>query len=241
LDRFRVFCTDLHQAVGHVGSDDEAVRRLFARAARWHHFMRAGSGRALSDREQRGLFAELTVLQELAAPAIGMAEAVAAWRGPFREHQDFVAKGYRVEVKSTEPQSPRAFEVSSERQLDQASVDGDRLSLAFVEISRADGYGGESLAELVAAIRHECERTSQAVRADFDARLAASGYTDQDVYDVARWEAREPAAFEVDAAFPAIRASELPSSITRVRYTCDLSGVELRPVHNPFHNTREND
>jgi hypothetical protein len=241
LDLFKVFCDDLHQAIGHLRSDDEAVARLFVRAARWHHFMRAGSGRSLSDREQRGLYAELTVLRVLAAPSIGMGAAVTAWRGPFREQQDFISDGYRVEVKATALDTPRMFEVNSERQLDRALLEGDVLSLALIAICQADGDGGESLAELVAAIRRDCDAAGSAVRLSFEERLAASGYGDDEPYSNVRWDARAPVVFDVDTGFPAICASALPSSVTRVRYTCDLAGLELTAVQRPFGSPREND
>ena len=238
-DLFKVFCDDLHEAIGHVASDEEAVQRLFTRAARWHHFMRSGSGRVLSDREQRGLFAELSVLREVAAPAIGIVAAVGAWRGPFGDQQDFAIEGRRLEVKSTEPSSPRSFEVSSERQLDYAATDGDTLALALVEVARVGSDEGESLAELVAAIREDCERAAPAALAAFDGRLAASGYCQNDAYEIARWDVWSLSIVKVDGRFPAIRASELPPSITHVRYTCDLAGVELQTVHNPFQATSE--
>jgi hypothetical protein len=235
-DLFRVLCCDLVDAVGGLSSDQVAVQRLMERAYRWHHLLRSGGKRLLSEREQRGLFAELLVLREIAFPAIGVALAVEAWRGPYGEHQDFRIRGHRLEVKSTDSAGPRAFGVNSEYQLDLESVEGDAVSLALVELATADSAAGdgESLVEIVGSVRGSCDVAGSRTRSELEQRLLAAGYADEHAYEAVRWSSKPVLVVTVDSEFPAIRASLLPAGISAVRYECDLGGHRIRVADAPF-------
>lgn len=235
-DLFKVFCDDLIAVVGHLPSDIDAGYRLMERSFRWHYLLRSNSKRSLSELEQRGLLAELIVLRDVVIPAIGVESAISAWCGPFGAHQDFLIPGFRLEVKSTEPFNPRKFSVSSEYQLDRASSGGDVVSLALVEIERCTGGGsdGETLADLVDSIRRICHAVGVSASAEYEQRLLASGFFDDDVFRVIRWSYKAPWLVDVDIDFPSIRATALPSSVSGVRYDCDLGGFELTQARYPF-------
>ncbi len=239
-DLFRVLCDDLILTVGNVAGGQAAVRRLMERSYRWHHLLRASGRRHLSELEQRGLIAELIVLRDAAIPAIGTESAIAAWHGPFGALQDFLLPGFRVEVKSTEPRSPRKFSVSSEHQLDRAGAGGDVVSLALVEIAHSDdfGHGGETLVEIVNSIRGLCDRAGVRVSCDYEQRLLAAGVSDDCVSQAAKWSYKAPLFVDVGIDFPAIVASTLPTSVSGVKFDCDLSGISLRQALCPFGDLR---
>ncbi len=235
-DLFKVLCDDLIGSVANVSSDRDAVRRLMERSYRWHHLLRSSSKRLLSEREQRGLIAELIVLRDIAIPALGAEAAVNAWRGPIGAQQDFLVPGFRVEVKATEPQAPRKFTVSSEHQLDRDGAGGDAVALALVEIARShDGsMVGETLAELVEAIRQVCAAVGSQASLGFEQRLNAAGFADDEPYSAIRWATKTPLLIDVGIDFPVISATALPAAISRVSYDCDLGGIDARIVLHPF-------
>jgi hypothetical protein len=235
-DVFKVLCDDLVSVIGQLTSDEDAVCRLMERSFRWHHLLRSTSRRLLSELEQRGLVAELVVLRDVAIPAIGVESAIAAWRGPFGAHQDFVIPGFRLEVKSTEPLNPRKFSVSSEHQLDRAGAGADVISLALVEIARSTDIdvAGETLAELVDSIRVICSTAGAIASTEYEQRLMAAGFSDDGVYRATRWTFRAPLLIDVDINFPSIGATALPAAVSGVSYDCDLGGFEVRPAPNPF-------
>ena len=235
VDLFTVLCEDLVKSVGHLHSDREALGRLFERARRWHYLLRGG-GRLMTDQQQRGLVAELAVLREMAIPSVGAEAAVAAWRGPFGEAQDFRIASHRMEVKATESERPRAFRVSSEYQLDPSSTDGDALWLVLVEVCSQAGEAaaGDALPELVEATRKAVGPENSFVRSEFEQRLCAAGYSDEPGYHSQRWTSSQPVVIAVDADFPSIRASELPEGISGVRYSCDLVSRSFSVASNPF-------
>ncbi len=235
-DLFKVLCDDLIYVVGNLDTDHDAALRLMERSYRWHYLLRSSSRRLLSEREQRGLIAELSFLRDMAMPSIGVAAAVDAWRGPLGAHQDFQVSGFRVEVKSTDPEAPRSFSVSSEHQLDPSGTEGDAVSLALIEIARSEDCAevGETLTELVESIRRLCDAAGQCTRLEYEQLLSAAGYMDDDSYCTTKWSARSAFVIEVDNDFPAIRASALPSGIRGVRYECDLGCTNVKQVQFPF-------
>ncbi len=235
-DLFKVLCDDLIAAIGHLLSDNDAICRLVERSFRWHHLLRSNSRRSLSELEQRGLVAELIVLREVAIPAIGVESAISAWQGPLGAHQDFLIPGFRLEVKSTEPRNPRKFSVSSEHQLDRAGAGGDVVSLAIVEIARGTGggSGGETLVDLVDSVRRIAAAAGGGAAAEYEQRLMAAGFLDDDVYRVTSWVFRAPLLIDVGIDFPSISATSLPAAVSGVSYDCDLGGIEVRRVPYPF-------
>jgi hypothetical protein len=239
-DLFRVLCDDLIGAIGNVASGQDAVRRLMERSYRWHHLLRSSGRRLLSEPEQRGLLAELIVLRDVAMPTIGTESAIAAWHGPLGAHQDFLLPGYRVEVKSTEPQNPRKFSVSSEHQLDRAGAGGDVVSLALVEIARSDEFAavGETLVEVVDSIRRLCESAGGRASLEYEQRLIAAGFTDDHAYQATKWTFKAPLLIDVGVDFPSIGATALPASVSRVSYDCDLGGIGVRQAPCPFGDLR---
>ncbi|WKZ15497.1 MAG: PD-(D/E)XK motif protein [Candidatus Jettenia caeni] len=80
----------------------ESAKRVLAR---WRRFWGQLPRTLLTREEMLGMFAELWFLFVWLHPAVGLAEAVRRWRGPFGSRHDFEWAGKSVEVKATT--SPR--------------------------------------------------------------------------------------------------------------------------------------
>jgi hypothetical protein len=236
VDLFTILCDDLIQATGALLTDEDAAIRLIERSRRWHLLLRGGGRGLLNEQAQRGLIAELVFLRDHVIDHLGEDAGIAAWHGPFGAAQDFHSCGHRIEVKATEQDSTRSFKVSSEQQLDPHDVDGDRLWLALLEITRhsADSGYGDTLPDFIESIRSKFGLPDHHASREFEQKLLASGYEDFPEYEANRWEVGNPIILPVDASFPSLQGSKLPASVSHVRYTCDLSRESIASEPNPF-------
>ncbi|MFJ3505298.1 PD-(D/E)XK motif protein [Streptomyces sp. NPDC090135] len=193
-----------------------------------------GQGPLSAEREV-GLFGELVTLRSLIS-CLGPEEAVGGWLGPGAEEHDFSLAETDLEVKSTLSEN-REHWISSLTQL-VPTVDKP-LSLISHQFTVAGTGQGKTLAELVAEVR---VMVGDAVVADFDRRLAATGWRTAPGGDNGRrFRSRtSPMLYLVDETFPCLTpasladAGVLTSSITEVRYRLDLSAVLPSP-HAPSH------
>src|SRR3546814_15120322 len=86
----------------------------------------------LSIEEVRGLFAEIVFLTELIDRQMSSSDAVEAWLGPERSHQDFIFGNTAVEVKSLSGAERSSVRISSEDQLESLN---DALFLRVYRLS----------------------------------------------------------------------------------------------------------
>ena len=83
-------------------------------------------------------------------------DAVEAWLGPERSHQDFIFGNTAVEVKSLSGAERSSVRISSEDQLESLN---DALFLRVYRLSSlADAAGARSLNEIVTAVGHGSAR-----------------------------------------------------------------------------------
>lgn len=203
---------------------------LLDRLDRWHRLVDLAPAGLLSDRELRGLLAELLFLEQVAKPRLGLPDGITAWHGPFGAPQDFVMPGLVVEVKAARPGIPRV-KISSLDQLDAGDV---RLVLAVATIGSAGGTeaGAFTPSGLVARIRELAGATGLA-RAMFDDRLAISGWTDRPAYDSLHLMLGGFAFYAVAPGFPALRRASVPAGILGATYDIDLSACGAFRIASP--------
>lgn len=188
---------------------------------RWRQLLEKERPSLMSAEELGALFAELLVLEQLAAidPA-----ALSSWRGPERDLHDFVCGPIDIEVKSTRSAVASVIEVSDLRQLD--STPGVKLYLAFHRIHMAPGRG-RSVPALVDDLRELGLDESELFR-----RLLEYGYDQRDSerYVDLTFELLEERWYVVDDAFPRLVPSAfLPGhpkpEVKKIRYAVDISGA----------------
>lgn len=180
--------------------------------------------RRLSSEQQLGLTGELLLARHLlrSAPERNVLDW---WLGPLAEQHDFALPDADIEVKTTTAER-RMHVISGTGQL--RPNPGRRLWLVSIQLTRAGGADGISLAGLVAQVRTQlAEHTSR-----FTEHLAALGWSDDDtdLYHDRFLLRSAPAAYLVDEDFPALTPERLASAVphsdlvSAVSYRIDVSG-----------------
>jgi len=184
----------------------------------------------LSDEQQIGLLGELWWLRRLAA-ALGWATAVDAWKGPDAEEHDFSLVAADIEVKTT-LSDKRVHVIGS---LTQLVPTGSRpLFVLSLQLTGAGAGPGESLADVVHAVRGGVMDESEAARRRLDQQLEHAGWRDEHAVHYRRQFVLRapPSLVPVDDACPAITPGTLhhlgPDKLARlvqVAYRVDLTGL----------------
>lgn len=170
----------------------------------------------LSESQQLGLVGELLVLRELldAAPE---ADVLDSWLGPASEQHDFAFADFDAEIKTTLSERRRHM-ISGTGQL-RPNL-GRPLWLVSIQLTRAGGRTGDSLAGLVAGMYDRLADHSR-----FAEALHGLGWRDEDadLYDTPYILRTAPVAFEVDDEFPAITDARLSKTVPRPDLVAELS------------------
>jgi hypothetical protein len=219
-DLFEGLCRTLVSALVHATDSASSLAVALAHIRRWKTFL-SGHSQHLSAEEVRGLFAELTFLQELMARWVSTAAAVDAWVGPERSHQDFIFGNTAVEIKSLSGTERSAVRISSEDQLESLN---DELFLRIYRLSSLPNTkGAQSLNEIVSAIQTRLGE-AEAVEA-FDRKLVAQGYAPIPDYDGPRFVVSGLHSYRVRDGFPRLMRAQLPTGIHRVAYDVRLEAI----------------
>ena len=222
-DVFDALLTDVVARVVSSSTEAEAAAALLDQIQRWQRFLSRSAPEGLSRSQQVGLYGELRALIHVIAPAVGTADAIAAWTGPSGTSQDFQLHGSALEVKTTTAKQPQHVRITSERQLDSTGIEALYLS----HFSLDDRAGsGETLPDLVASVR-DLASDSNATDA-LEERLFNSGYIDQHAhrYDEIGYTPRRSRVFRVTTDFPRIVEKHLGAGVGDVHYSIELSACE---------------
>jgi hypothetical protein len=194
---------------------------------RWRELLERGRTKLLGPEQLIGLLAELIVLDQLAVR--DPVTALARWTGPLGHRFDFVSGSNAIEVKASGVREGRMAEVHGDRQLE--PLPGGTLHLIYMRLEARD-EGGETVPEFVDQI---IGRGVPRIR--FLEILEASGFilSDRDAYELHRYVVLEHLTYLVDDQFPRIIpasfvAGAIPSGVSRLRYTVDLSGLTPVPI-----------
>lgn len=218
-DLFEGLCRTLARSLENASDSEGSLALALIHLRRWKAFM-SGRGHHLSPEEVRGLFAELTFLLELIRH-LGATEAVGAWTGPERSHQDFIFENTAVEVKSLSGTERSSVRISSEDQLESVN---DNLFLRIYRLSNLpDSPNARSLNSLVADVQLELD-SSKAVE-EFDSKLAALAYAPLPEYDSPLFVVSETISYRVEGEFPRLIRSQLPAGTSRVAYDIKLESI----------------
>lgn len=220
-DLFEGLCQTLLAALEHATDPSSSLAVALAHIRRWKAFLSGRNLQHLFPEEVRGLFAELTFLLELIEQYSSIGEAVAAWLGPERSHQDFIYGNTAVEIKSLSGTERSTVRISSEDQLESLN---DRLFLRIYRLSSlAEAAGARSLNELVAYVRDELNE-AEAID-EFERKLAIHRYVPLPLYDEPRFVVSETRSFRVQGDFPRLVRSLLPAGITKTSYDIKLEAI----------------
>ena len=219
-DLFEGLCRTLASSLEHATDSASSLAVSLAHIRRWKTFL-SGRSQHLSIEEVRGLFAEIVFLTELIDRQMSSSDAVEAWLGPERSHQDFMFGNTAVEVKSLSGAERSSVRISSEDQLESLN---DALFLRVYRLSNlADASGASSLNEIVTAVQARLGE-ADAVEA-FDRKLVAHGYAPLPGYDEPRFVVSDVRSYRVSDGFPRLMRSQLPPGIANVAYDIRLETI----------------
>jgi hypothetical protein len=224
FDEFRILAADILDEVGRSsGPPGEAVRSVLSD---WRELLQALGRQVLTRERMIGLFAELLLLEDLAA--LNQDAALESWRGPLGARHDFQRGAVSVEVKATTARRGRPVIVHGLDQLDDPPEGALYLRWSRLEPAIDRGVTLSALIDRLRAYFGE--------DALFNQRLSAAGYVIPD------GSAPEPALvvletrlYRVDNTFPRLTRSHFvsgdpPRGIRAINYELDLSGDDPVPV-----------
>lgn len=226
-DIFAVLSADLVDAVISEKTAAAALRRCINRLSLWQGLFERLPAEGLSEEAQRGLFGELTVLEDLVLGALDPFEAATAWTGPDPKNQDFVHQGFALEVKTSLAKRHARLVIANERQLDERPH--RLLLLVYVRLDESVTHG-MTLPERVARCRALMRGDAAAARG-LDDRLVNAGYLDvhASLYS-GSWGVSSMRFFEVRDEFPRLTDANLPAGVGDIHYSIvadDLGSWEV--------------
>ena len=219
-DLFEGLCRTLVASLAHASDSSSSLAVTLAHIRRWKTFF---SGRAnhMSLEAIRGLAAELFFLLELLDRFASAADAVAAWLGPEKSHQDFIFGNSAVEIKSLSGTERSSVQISSEDQLESLN---DALFLRIYRLSNLpDTPKAQSLNDIILEVQSKLADGD--VIEEFDRKLVAQGYAPLPEYDEPRFVVSEVRTFRVGEGFSRLKRSALPEGIEKVTYQIRLEAI----------------
>ena len=227
IDIFRALCADLMTATNQLRrSDDHAgVEIMLARLRRWRELLKVRRDKRLSDAQVIGLFGELLLLRDIFLKNLPPLEAVAAWRGPHGDEQDFLFGDWLIELKTQLSSADSKLQISSENQLDSKSgrilICHQKLGIESKEAGKA-----RTLNSLVTEVDELLGGNDVGARDRFLATLIEYGYAKLPEYEANTWVLNKRGYFRVGDGFPRITSADLPPGVEAVQYSIKLESCE---------------
>ena len=219
-DIFDLLVQDLVEAAEQPEDEAAGVVRLLARLSNWQQLLRRLSPWGMSDEAQLGLWGELWVLRDVLAPAIGVGDAISAWRGPLGADQDFQMGAVCMEVKTSAAHGLDRIPIASERQLE--VPDDVVLVLVGLSVDARVGHG-ETLGDMIRVIRDAAAEAGRLSMLDDRLETIGCGIEDAHIHGEMGYSVRSLAPFRVGPRFPRLVSADLPVGVSDVRYLISLA------------------
>ena len=174
--------------------------------------------------ELRGLVGELWLVLHEFSSGHSILDALHGWFGPLGAPQDFwYEDSGHHESKSIGP-SAAAVKISSENQLDTLDRQIELIVLVAPTVAEATS-GSVNLVRLVEEVKERLDSVSEPYT-ELELRLEHLGVDLSETFYADTWfSITSMARYEVSETFPAIRASQLPAGVERVRYWVNLNDI----------------
>lgn len=216
---FRALVSDVMNATTDmaVGENSSGAMRVVHRIDRWQKLLKRRQEKILSRPAIIGLFGELHFMRHRVWPRIGAAAAIASWRGPYGDEQDFAVHGWIIETKSQLSTADQVLKISSEAQLD---IESGPIVLCHQSFASSPASSGNALSlnGMVDQVRSDLETEAPSSLDLFEAGLINAEYDHRPEYDREFWEPVMLSIFEIEERFPRLVPSSMASGIRRVSY-----------------------
>lgn len=219
---FAIFCADiLEHWLPHTAAPD-ALKALAARLARWRKFFQRGPQTGLTREDYIGLYGELSCIEAGLTAGLAPVPLVSGWQGPTGTNQDFLFGPTAVEIKTTTGNEIDRVRITNVRQLDSTGLQA--LFLVHYAFDFRQGTG-RTLPQLIGALRSALASASPEALSTLNDRLLDAGFLDGTPNDFDSWgfTPRHSDVYAVADDFPRLLESGLPSGVSEVAYTLNLS------------------
>ena len=222
FELFRALCNDLMAATRTLRRTESARGLLWVltRIKRWQDLLRRSRDGVLSFQEIIGLTGELFFLRDKLLRRLHPKAALATWRGPYGDEQDFVVSGTIFELKTQLVTADAHLQISSENQLDTSSgeiiVVHQTLGIAASAADDSRTLNG-LVTEISTALNDDPDATDL-----FRAGLVEARYAHRAEYDVTAWMFQNRRFFQVRDGFPRLTPTSLPTGVEHVKYLVAL-------------------
>jgi hypothetical protein len=219
-----VFDTLLYDVLNAVINESEIkyiLKNYTNRLIKWQSLFERFKQQGLLPEEQRGLYGELCFLRKFLQANDGFKNIVFSWIGPEKKVRDFQFGKWSVEVKTTHGNNHQLVHISSERQLDAASIDNLYLNHMSLESMQ---HSGETLNNIVDSVL-EILKADMAALNEFKSKLIEAGFIDQHrhLYAETGYFIRQNVFYKVEGEFPRIVESDVRNGVGDVKYTIIIS------------------
>ncbi|WP_281658743.1 PD-(D/E)XK motif protein [Halobacillus sp. Cin3] len=227
VESTEIFEVVLQNIIDHIRSKDgeeSLFLILYKVLDRWKHFFQKGGYKKLNDDQQKGLFGELSYIENWIERNPNLPPLVINdWDGPTSGRVDFKNSKSGIEIKTTQDKLTKSVKISNELQLKKTNdIENLYLNVFFVEKSKTHGT---SLKDLVNRIRLKIERKSQRIALIFNDRLTDIGFNEDDYTEPYFYLDKEE-VYKVNEDFPKLSQEMLPKGISHVKYNIDLTHCE---------------
>jgi hypothetical protein len=221
---FNPLATDIADTMESLRDDTDAIRIAVQRFESWRQMLQSLAISGLNTQSRRGLFGELSFLDDYLLRVMSSGDSVRSWTGPTGSHQDFQLPHAAIEVKTSSGKEPQTVVVSSERELDDTGT--GCLILAHFSLDERRGGTGESLNTIIDRTRHLL--ADGAAKEKLDGLLVRAGYLSEhrDLYDEPRYTVRKKHFWHVTGNFPRITEADLRPGVGDCEYRISVAGLE---------------
>ncbi len=221
LDLFVHFCEDMVYGSEKVRNEEKATGYILGRFLLWQKIFSRKNGGFLSFEEIKGLIGEIVFLKDYLLPQYDESLALGSWSGTEMTDQDFSINDTWYEVKTTVSGSS-SVKISSVEQLDCNNIG----HLAVVTLDKTSESDSARIT-LNSAYTLLCESLELEENVEkFKYRMLTYGYVFDKYYDKYGFRLKVIDLYKVDENFPCIRAKNIPSSASNVKYELNLSSIQ---------------
>lgn len=218
---FVLLCSDVIEYSRRSDSPDKAIAAVIKRYKEWDRLLKNKKSGIMDEASKRGLMGELLFLRSRINAGLPCRTAVDGWAGPDGGDQDFIYEDGWYEIK-TASLSAEIVVISSIEQLG-SSTEGE-LVLIRVDKCPISHPQAFTLNTLVRSTRSLFADDTGAIEL-LDEKLVKYGYIDLTDYDQQYYWSGGMTCYRVDAEFPRLTRSSIPTQITEVKYTLSISAI----------------
>lgn len=226
IDLFNDLITSIYQKINDINDLTIASSTFISIFSKWTHFFEPSNKLKLSEDEIRGVFGELSYLNnvlQMSSPGDGE-KTIESWQGPFNKSNDFIFESKNVEIK-TKLDSASTVRISSEFQLEREF--DKALELCVISL-KYDLSNGLSISDILSKIVDHCRLHFIDLVGLYRA-LGKLSLTPSNIveYNNFRYIISNVTIYDAGkSAFPKICTSNLPEEISNVKFSLRVSTLD---------------